>query len=343
MKRILFCTLTLAAAMTMTTGCGPKQQETETASERVEQVEASILKRKTINRQLELSTTLQAYETVNVAPSLTGIIEKIYVEVGDRVKAGDTLVRMDQNQFRTTGLALANLRTEMERTTALYESGALSKQVYDQTKLSYDQTVESLDFLRENTFVKAPFSGVISAKNYEDGELYSGQAVVSLIDIARLKALINIPETYFPMIREGMELSLRSDIYPGRTFRATVEIVYPTVDIATHTFQARIVLSNRENLLRPGMFVRTTMDLDETTAMVIPYQAVQKLIGSNERYVFIEKGGKAKRVFVKLGARYNEEIEIISDELQEGDRLITTGQAKLVDGVKLNLVKVHEQ
>lgn len=340
--RIFFCTLTLAAAATMTTGCGPKPQETETAAERTEQVEASILKRQTIDRRLELSTTLQAYETVNVAPSLTGIIEKIYVEVGDRVKAGDTLVRMDQNQFRTTSLTLANLRTEMERTTALYESGALSKQAYDQTKLSYDQTVESLDFLRENTFVKAPFSGVISAKNYEDGELYSGQAVVSLIDIARLKALINIPETYFPMIREGMELSLRSDIYPGRTFRATVEIVYPTVDIATHTFQARIVLSNRENLLRPGMFVRTTMNLDETTAMVIPYQAVQKLIGSNERYVFIEKDGRAKRVFVKLGDRYDENIEIISDELQEGDRLVTTGQAKLVDGVKLNLVKVHE-
>lgn len=342
MNKIVF--LGLAAAAALTIGCkGQSNAEVvEEKTERIEQVEVTVLKETEIARQLELSTTLQAYETVNIAPSLTGPIEHIYVEVGDQVKAGDMLVRMDQNQYTTTQLTFANLQTEIQRTEALYESGALSQQTYDQVKLSYDQTQKSLAFLETNTFVKAPFAGVIAAKNYEDGELYAGQPILTLIDIARLKALINIPETYFPMIKEGMSLTLTSDIYPGRTFEAKVETIFPIIDAATHTFQVRIVMNNQEKLLRPGMFVRTAMAIGKTTTIVVPYQSVLKLLGSNERYIFIERNGAAERIFVKLGDRYDDRIEVISDELQAGDHLVVTGQARLIDGIKLNVVKVVE-
>ena len=87
------------------------------------------------------------------------------------------------------------------------------------------------------------------------------------------------------------------------------------------------------------MYVKTRMSLGMARAMVVPYQAVLKLTGSNDRYVFVDDGGVARRVFVKLGQRFDENIEIISDELQEGDRLVTVGQAKLVDGSKLNVTK----
>ncbi len=337
--------LGLATAVAVTTGCKSQPQQTETVAqtaERVERVEATVLKETEIARQLELSTTLNAYETMNVAPSLTGLIEHIYVKEGDQVKKGDMLVRMDQNQFTNTQLAFANLETEMQRTKALYESGALSQQTYDQVRLSYDQTQKSLNFLETNTFVKAPFAGVIASKNYEDGELYGGQPILTLIDIAKLKALLNVPETYFPMIKEGMTLQLHTDIYPGKTFDAKVETVFPTVDANTHTFQVRIVLNNNANLLRPGMFARTTMAIGKSNAMVVPYQGVLKLLGSNERYIFIERDGVAKRIFVELGERYDDRIEIISEELVPGDRMITTGQARLVDGVKLNIVNVVE-
>lgn len=70
-----------------------------------------------------------------------------------------------------------------------------------------------------------------------------------------------------------------------------------------------------------------------------PYQAVLKLVGSNERYVFINKGGVAKRVTVDLGQRFDDMVELVSPELAEGDELVTLGQAKLVDGSKLNVVK----
>ena len=336
MKSSIFSFVFLAAFVLASCGGQQTQQQVE---QRVELVETTALSISEISRELEFSTTLEGWQTLNVAPSVTGKIEHIYVEVGTNVSAGTMLVRMDQNQYTTTRLTYTNLGVEMQRMESLRESGAVSEQVYDQTRLSYEQTKESLDFLERNTFVRAPFAGVISAKNYEDGELYSGQPIVVLTQIYTLKALIAIPESYYPYVKKGLQVDITSEIYPDETFPATIEIVYPTVDPASHTFQAKLRIPNSALKLRPGMYVKTKMSMGMARAMVVPYQAVLKMTGSNDRYVFLDEGGTAKRVFVKLGQRFDENIEVISDQLQEGDRLVTVGQARLVDGAKLNVTK----
>ena len=327
----------MAALAVLAAACGGKQTEQQ-MEQRVEQVETAALALSEISRELEFSSTLEGWQTLNVAPSLTGKIEHIYTEVGTTVGAGTMLVRMDQNQYTTTKLTYANLGVELQRMESLRESGAVSEQVYDQTRLSYEQTKESLDFLEKNTFVRAPFSGVISARNYEDGELYSGQPILVLTQIHTLKALIAIPEGYYPNVKKGMQVEIVSDIYPGQVFPATIDIVYPTVDPASHTFQARLRIPNSGLKLRPGMYVKTRLSLGMARALVVPYQSVLKLTGSNDRYVFVDDGGTARRVFVELGQRFDENIEIISDQLHEGDRLVVVGQAKLVDGSKINVV-----
>ena len=330
---------TITACAALLSGCGGNRTA-DVAEERVEQVRTTPLAYQEVSRQIELSTTLQGYDQMNISPSLTGLIEKIYVEVGDRVRKGDTLVRMDRNQLNTTRIAFANLQIEMNRVQMLLESEAISQQTYDQTKLSYDQTQETLRFLEENTFVRAQFDGVISAKTYEDGELYSGaQPILQLTKINELKAYVNVPETYYPLVKKGMQVNVYSDIYPGRAFPASIEIVYPTVDPASHTFTLKLRIPNSSELIRPGMYVSTVLDLGRTEALVVPYQAVLRLIGSNNRYVFVDEGGVAKRVFVEIGERHDQTIEISSDSLRVGDRIVTTGQAKLVDGVKLNVVQ----
>ena len=330
---------TITACAALLSGCGGNKTA-DVAEERVEQVRTTPLAYQEVSRQIELSTTLQGYDQMNISPSLTGLIEKIYVEVGDRVRKGDTLVRMDQNQLNTTRIAFANLQIEMNRVQMLLESEAISQQTYDQTKLSYDQTQETLRFLEENTFVRAQFDGVISDKTYEDGELYSGaQPILQLTKINELKAYVNVPETYYPLVKKGMQVNVYSDIYPGRAFPASIEIVYPTVDPASHTFTLKLRIPNSSELIRPGMYVSTVLDLGRTEALVVPYQAVLRLIGSNNRYVFVDEGGVAKRVFVEIGERHDQTIEISSDSLRVGDRIVTTGQAKLVDGVKLNVVQ----
>ncbi len=334
MKKTILYSLAVLAFIS----CG-KQQTTTEEQERVEQVRTTVLQPREIEREIAVSTNLQGYLTQNVAPSLTGKIEHIYCEVGDRVSQGQALVTMDQTQYKTTKISLANLETEKIRVEMLLKTGSATQQQYDQILTQYNSTKEQLEFLEQNTYVKAPFSGVISAKNYEDGELYGGQPILVLTQIDKLKALVAIPETYFPLFKAGMKLTLTSEIYPDQTFPATVEIVYPTVDPASHTFQCKIVIPNGKNLLRPGMYVTTTIGLGKTQAIVAPYQAVEKLVGANDRYVFIVEDGRAKRVSVTLGQRFDQDIELISPEIIPGVEMVTTGQHKLVDGVKLNVVK----
>ena len=146
MKKIV---LMMAAAVCLI-GCGKKDaQATQQEAERVEVVSCMTLQDQEIERLFTVSTNLQGYLTQNVAPSLTGKIEHIYVEVGDEVKAGDMLVRMDQNQYLTSKIQLANLEVEMGRLEALLETGSVSQQTYDQTKVGYDQLKQNLSFFRE--------------------------------------------------------------------------------------------------------------------------------------------------------------------------------------------------
>ena len=333
MKKIVL----LMAAVVSLIGCGKQEAQTTQEAERVEVVSTMTLQEQEIARVITISTNLQGYLTQNVAPSLTGKIEHIFVEVGDRVKEGDMLVRMDQNQYLTSKIQLANLEIEMGRLEALLETGSVSQQTYDQTKVSYDQLKQNLSFLETNTYVKAPFEGVIAAKTYEDGELYGGQPIVVLTQVNKLKALVAIPEKYYPLVKEGMKLTVKSDIYPSETFPATIEVVYPTIDAASHTFQCKVVIPNASEKLRPGMYVTTTLGLGKENTIVVPYQSVEKLIGSNERYVFINENGYAKRVSVKLGQRFDENVEIISPEIKAGVEYIHVGQRKLVDGVKIQV------
>lgn len=323
------------AALTLI-ACG--SENTTEQEERVEQVRTTVLHEQEIEREISVSTNLQGYLTQNVAPSLTGKIEHIYCEVGDRKAVGADLVRMDQTQYKTTKISLANLELEKNRVEMLLKTGSATQQQYDQILAQYNSTKEQLEFLEKNTYVKAPFSGVIAAKNYEDGELYSGQPIVVLTQIDKLKALVAIPESYFPKFKAGMKLTLTSEIYPEQVFPATVEVIYPTIDATSHTFQVKIVVPNGKNLLRPGMYVTTTIGLGKAKTIVAPYQAVEKLVGANDRYVFINENGRAKRVGVELGQRFDQDIEIISPEIVDGVEMVTVGQHKLVDGVKLNVV-----
>ena len=343
MNRIVRNTLLLTAVILLAS-CGGKKEERQatTTKKEAEKVKVQTLQNERIAKQLELSTTLEGYETMNISPSITGHIEHIYVEVGSRVQKGSMLVRMDQTQLNTTRINLNSTKTELDRITALKASGSVSEQVYDQTKAGYDQLVETERFQNENTFVKAQFAGVISAKNYEDGEMYTGAPILTLTQISRLKAIINIPETYFPLVKQGMKVDVYSDIYPDKTFPATIEIVYPTIDPSSHTFQAKLNIPNAGEKIRPGMYVRTSLSLGQIDAIVVPYQSVLKLTGSNDRYVFTNQNGTAHRVAVTLGQRFDDRIEIIPvipGDLKEGDQLLVTGQARLIDGAKLEIVE----
>ncbi len=331
----------LLAASLVLSACSGETSTKKKKQEEVRQntVKVMTLEKTTIARNLQYSTVLQAYEKVSIAPTIPGRIEKIMVEVGTKVSQGELLVKMDPTSYNQAKVAFDNLAVDFGRIAKLNESDNISKQTYDQMKAQYDAQKTSLNNLEANTFLRAPFSGVIEAKNYENGELYSGMPILSLVQMSNLKAFVNIPESYYPLVKKGMPVVITSNIYPNDTFKGEIEIVYPTIDATAHTFQVQVKIPNGKETLRPGMYVNAAISMGEEKAMIAPYQAVLKLQGSNERYVFLNDNGVAKRVSVTLGQRFDDQIELISDEIKEGDQLIILGQARLVNGVKVEVTK----
>lgn len=302
-------------------------------------VRVTKVEKKAINKEISCTAVLEGWETMTISPSVTGIIEKVYKDVGQSVAAGELLARMDQTQLNAAKLAYANIQTEFQRMEALLAGGNTTQQQYDAVKLQLDQAKTNLDFLQKNTFVKAESAGVVAAKNYENGELYNGaRGILQITQVSVLKTILSIPETYFPTIKKGMKMEFTSDIYPGKIFAGVVETVYPTIDAGTHTFQIKVRIPNTGNNLRPGMYVKTNVNVGKVNAIVIPYMSVQKLIGSNNRFAFIADGNKAKRVDVVLGERVNEDVAIESGDIKEGDMIVSQGQGKLTDGALIEIV-----
>ncbi len=334
-----FVSTVSVVAFIMALSACTKQEVVTQEQEKVEKVQVMKMTASEIQREVILPSTLEGYDNMKVSSSVSGIIDEILVDVGDRVSKGQLLVKMDPTQYTTTKLQYANLGVEMGRMDALKEAGSISQQIYDQTKTQYEQLKEQLALYETNTFVRADFAGVISARNFEPGELCAGQPILQLTQINKLKAYINVQEAYFPYLKNGMKLTITSDIYPGKEFPATIEMVYPTIDPSSHTFSVKVQVPNASELLRPGMYVTTTISVGKVNGILVPYQSVLKLIGSNERYVFVNDNGVAKRVKVTLGKRYDRDVEIISEELKEGDELVVVGQGRLVDGVKLEIIK----
>lgn len=343
-KNLILSTITLA----ILASCSGKKDKTSNENA-VEAIPVKVQKLETteIAKTLDYTANLEADEQVFYAPAATGRIEKILVEVGDRIKKGQLLVEMDKTSLHQAEVQLKNLETEYNRAVQLNKTGSISKQAYDAAVTQYEVAKSNVDFLKENTKMEAPFDGIVTGKYFENGELYTGAAfggaskpsVIAIEKINPLKAKINLSEQYYLTVKKGTKVELKSNIFPDRTFEGTVNIVYPTIDPASRTFTVEVIIPNKDEALRPGMYGTINFFIGNTEALVAPAIAVLKLQGSNDRYVFLNKDGKAKRVAVTLGRRFEDQVELISDEIQEGDELIVVGQGRLVDGSPLSITK----
>ena len=329
--------LVLAAAALLLPSCSGESSNTQTVEEKSVTVSVKELQKEEIMRVLTLSSVLQPYEKVAVAPALQGRITNLYVEVGQNVSKGQLVAKMDETQYLSTKLNYENSKNDFNRIKILNDSNNIAKQTYDQAKSGLDVLETSLKNLEQNTYLRAPLSGVISARNYEPGELFSGQAIYEIVQINTLKALAQIPETYFPEIKVGMKVNVKTDTYAGETFPATVEIVYPTIDERSHTFSVQLKIPNANRKLRPGMYVSTTLEMGQEKTIVVPYNSVQKVQGSDERFVFLAQDGRAHRVVVKFGQRFDDNVEIIADEITEGKTMIVQGVEKLHDKTPITI------
>jgi RND family efflux transporter MFP subunit len=300
----------------------------------------------TIDRTLEYTADLMPFEEVHYAPSAPGRINKIYVEIGSKVSKGQKLAEMDQTQLVQARTQLANAKFNFSRIDTLYSLGSISEQQYEQAKTQYELAKSNVDYLTENTTLTSPINGIVTAKYYEDGELYSAApntpagkaAIVTLMQINPLKAFVSVSQSYFPQIKTNQQATITTDVYPHQVFQGKVYRVHPTIDAATRTFQIEIIVENDKQILRPGMFANIELKLQEAEAVVVPAIAVLKQEGTNNRYVFLAENGVARQVQVEIGKRVDDLLELKTNGIQPGARLIVEGQANLMNGSKIKVM-----
>ena len=345
---IKFIGMSLIGMALITTGCGQKSDKKETTADMkssVIQVKTMQLTEREVSRSVNYTANLSPFEEVYCAPAAPGRIEKINVQIGSHVSKGSVLVQMDQTQLTQAEIQLKTIETDYNRIKQLHEMGSIAEQQYDQIKAQYDVAQTSVKFLKENTQLLAPISGIVTGKYFENGELYSGApntaagkaAIVTIQQINPVKAFISVSESYYPVINKNTKVALLCDMFAGEKFEGSVYRIYPTIDAVSRTFTVEIAIPNKNEKLRPGMYGTISLDVENVTSLMVPSIAVLKQQGTNERLVYKVEDGKAKRVFVEVGVRYDDLVEIQSKDLKLTDHIIVVGQSKVVDGSEVEV------
>ena len=318
--------------------CGKPDKKAAVVAE-IPSVRVQTVTEREVDQTSEFTATVQAQIKNSIAPSAPGRIREILVEVGNQVVKGQKLVQMDVANLSNSETQIENLKRMYKRTQELFSVGGASQQELDNSKLQLDLALTSKKNLTENTFLLSPISGVVTARNYDYGDMYSGQQpVLTVMQINPVKLLINISESFYSQVKIGMPIDVKLDVFEGENFQGKISLIYPTIDERTRTFAAEIKLNNNNNKLRPGMFARVNMQFGTAKRVLVPDQAIVKQSGSGARYVYVYDNGKVEYIQVEVGRRVDNEFEILSG-IQSGDQVVISGQSRLVDGAAAKVVK----
>lgn len=340
--------LTVVSTLTMIS-CGGGEKK-DGSSEQTQAVKGKIVtvgdvRANTVPETITYNGTIEPLKKNNIGSSSPLRIDEIFVEVGDKVKNGSVVAEMDKSQMIQQELQLENLATDLSRLEELYKSGGVSKQQVDQLRTQHSVTKKALSYLKENATLRSPINGVVTGRYYDNGDMFSMSpnaagvvAIVTVMQIDSVKVRINISEEYFTKVKNGMGMDIKSDSYPGELFHGKVSLIFPLVDAATHSFTVEVTIPNRDLRLRPGMFTKVDLMLGTKDLVIIDDMAIQKQIGSNEKYVFVVKDGVASHRSVVVGRTYNDYSEVISG-LEIGEQVVVKGAGRLLDGDAVEVVK----
>lgn len=368
---------------------------------------------------LSLTGTLLAAQEVKITSKIPGRVEKVPVEEGTPVKAGDVLIELELKELALAieqakaavataeaGLArvLAGTRKEkidqaeaalaqakanvdickitFERMSNLLKDKSIPKTRYDEAKAHYDAalaqyksaqaqlemakagaTREDIDIARahvrqaraalasarrqfQNATISSPIDGVVAYKNVEPGEVVSppmipGKALLNIVDMSRLKTMVNISENRVKSVRLGQEAIITLDGFPNEIFSGNVSRISPVVDTKSHTFKAEVLIPNPVNRLKPGMFARVQLVMSKRTDVIkVPIKAVNE--GKQGKVVFLVVSGIANVRPVTLGISDEVDIEVKSG-VNPGDKVIVEGNLGLEHGDKVVIKGFREK
>ena len=329
----------IALAATMV-GCGSNGSKSAVVAQVESAVAVKVCTAETSKMEITETYTSEIlpYKQNDITPAAQGLhIDRILVDVGDKVKAGQIVATMNKTSLKQLEINLATVEDSYNRMKPVHEAGGIS----DQQMLELENTLnlqrEMVDNMRRNSEIKSPISGVITARNYENGDLFTSMPILHVMQINQLKVMANVSEQYYTSVKVGDKVDINVDIFPGETFEGKVSRIAPALDAATRTFSVEITIPNTQERLRPGMFARATFHLGEIEGVVVDDVAVQKQAGSSERFVYVVKDGVAEFRFVRDGRRVGSKVSIV-EGLEAGEQVATTSFVRLADGKAVEIV-----
>ena len=335
--------IVLAAAALAALSCGNRNGNTQAGpagfgpqANVTPNVEVISATSKDVAQESSYSSTVEAFATNNIMPQAGGRIRKINAEVGDYVTKGQVLAEMDRLQLEQLELQIQNDEIEFKRLKALYEEGGLSQSDFETAELGYKVRKTNYQNLLENTILRTPITGFVTARNFDQGDMFSMSAPLFTVQqVVPVKLLVGISESEYTKVKTGQSVAIKADALPGRSFTGKVERLYPTIDAATHTFRAEVHVANTDRVLRPGMYARVTVNYGNNHSVVVPDLCIVKQEGTGQRFVYLLKADNTvSYVPVTLGRHIGTEYEVL-EGVSEGDQVVYKGQAALKDGVKV--------
>lgn len=320
--------------------------------------------------------SLLASRSVSVAPKINGRVERVLVNVGDRVTKGQTLAQLDPREhdeevkeaaaalkvseatLKGKQAELQDIRRKLERAKLLFEKNFISRQELDtleadraeaaaQVELARAQIVEmkarlaKMKLQLEETRVEAPFSGYIEKRFVDPGALVnSGTPIARIVDIARVKVIVPVVEKDYPKISIGQVVVVAVDAYPGSRFQGRVVRLTPVLSQETRTGEVEIEVDNSTGLLKPGMFARVEIAIGKhREVLLVPEGALVKTAQGHGVFRVVtgrSKDPKAELIPVKIGTTRAGQAEI-QGNLKAGDRVVTLGSSLLKDGQSIRI------
>ena len=353
MKTIKYISSALVLALALGS-CG----KDKAADESEEKEDIPVVKTMKVGEQdvdqLNVYTASVEPEVINnISAQMANRIKAIYVDEGVKVGKGQKLVMLDDvntTQYElavdNAKAALRNAQTNYDRAVELLKIGGGTQQSVDQlevtlinAKNAVAQAERTLANSRENTVLTSPISGVVTARNYDPGDMTGALPILTVAQINPVKVVINVNESQLSTIHKGMPVDLTFNTYGDEVFKGTVSLVMPTVDAASRTVGVEITLPNGDGRVLPGMFGRATISHGQASHVVVPDRAVVKQQGSGDHYVYVLKGdGTVSYNKVELGQRIGTSYELISG-VPAGSEVIVEGQNALTDGRKVQVIK----
>ena len=337
----MFKALVLGAVCVAGVACSSKKSaEPEQQAQVVAKPKVTVATSATekVDMQSIFTGNVEGHTINNITPQQARRISRLLVDVGDRVKAGQIVAEMDNSSLAQLKAQYENHKAQFERTDELYKFGGESKANWEAIKTAYEVSKFSYENMLENTTLRSPITGVITARNYDNGDMVGGMPIFVVQRINPVKIMINVSESLYTNLKRGMPVEVEFDALPDQKFTAKVSRITPSVDASTRTFPVELAMVNDHEIVKPGMYARATLNYGTRESVVVPDQAVVKLMGSGDRFVYVYENGKVKYQKVELGRRFDNKYEILSG-VASCAQVVIAGQSALKDGIEVEIVK----